>query len=465
MRRLVPLLPLIAVLALPAPAAASSRQTVTFEAPRELLAGATRDATLDQIASFGVARIRQLVYWRDYAPAAGSRTKPSFDASDPAAYPPGTWDGLDALVAAAARHGIEVQVTITGPVPRWATRSKRDNLSYPDAREFGAFATAVGRRYGEAVSTWSIWNEPNQPQFLRPQYRGGHPYSPKLYRKLYRAAYSGLRSTPANASDQILIGETSPRGNAHVVHPLAFLRGTLCLDSRWRRSKRCGALQADGYAHHAYTTSQGPRFEPPDRDDVTIGALPRLVHALDRAAAAGALPRGLPIYLTEFGIQTTPDKVSGVSFARQAAYLAIAEHIAYVNPRVAGFSQYLMSDDPPSAKGYRYGGFESGLRRSNGRRKPAYDGFRLPLAAEAYGSSDVLWGLVRPLRARTRVTILVQPRGGKWRELKTLDTTATGVFALKTRHRAGQRYRVQWTAPSGRTYSGAKIGASPSGPR
>ena len=30
---------------------------------------------------------------------------------------------------------------------------------------------------------WSIWNEPNQPQFLMPQYRKGKPYSPTLYRK------------------------------------------------------------------------------------------------------------------------------------------------------------------------------------------------------------------------------------------------------------------------------------------
>ena len=60
--------------------------------------------------------------------------------------------------------------------------------------------------------------------------------------------------------------------------------------------------------------------------------------------------------------------------------------MAYVNPRVAAFSQYLMSDDPPRSTGYRYGGFESGLRISDGKEKPAYNGFRLPLAVERYGS-------------------------------------------------------------------------------
>jgi hypothetical protein len=181
------------------------------------------------------------------------------------------------------------------------------------------------------------------------------------------------------------------------------------------------------------------------------------VHALDKAGAAGALPKGLPIHLTEFGIQSAPDTVSGVSLSRQAAYLAIAEHIAYVNPRVVSFSQYLLSDDPPRASGYRYGGFESGLISSDGKEKPAYKGFRLPLAVETYGSSDVLWGLVRPLRGHTRVTILSASKGKAWGELKAVDTTASGVYALTTPRHAGRRYRVRWTAPDGTTYTGPPI--------
>ena len=64
-----------------------------------------------------------------------------------------------------------VHLNLTGPVPRWATKSRKDNVTRPSPKEFQAWATAVGRRYGDAVATWSIWNEPNQPQFLKPQYR------------------------------------------------------------------------------------------------------------------------------------------------------------------------------------------------------------------------------------------------------------------------------------------------------
>jgi cellulase (glycosyl hydrolase family 5) len=456
MRKFLPII-CLAALCWPAAASASPRQIVTFEAPRELLSSTTRDATLTQITGFGVSHVRQLVYWRDYAPDPDSKTKPAFDASDPNAYPADKWDSLDGLIAAAKAHNVAVTLTLTGPVPKWATKSKKDNLTDPVPAEFGAFATAIGRRYGTDVSTWSIWNEPNQPQFLKPQYNRGKPASPKLYRKLYQAAYAGLRSTPANADDTILIGETSPRGNKNVVHPLAFLRGMLCLDAKYHKSKSCGALDADGYAHHAYTTSAGPRFKPSDTDDVTIGVLSRLTTALDKAATAGALPKRLPVYLTEFGIQSTPDKISGVSLAKQAAYLAISEHMAYVNPRIAAFSQYLLSDDPPRSDGYRYGGFESGLRSSDGKAKPAYEGFRLPLAVEIYGASDVLWGLVRPERAVSSVTVQRRPKGGAWVTLKTLNTTSTGVYGLKTTHRSGQTYRVKWTDADGKTYTGPAV--------
>src|SRR5687768_8635593 len=108
---------LAAFAAVPAAAAAKPGQAMTFEAPGELLDDARRDAALDDIASFGITRVRVLVYWDQFAPEPASRTRPAFDAKDPGAYPPGTWDRLDRLFDAAAQRGITVQPTLTGPVP------------------------------------------------------------------------------------------------------------------------------------------------------------------------------------------------------------------------------------------------------------------------------------------------------------------------------------------------------------
>jgi hypothetical protein len=182
------------------------------------------------------------------------------------------------------------------------------------------------------------------------------------------------------------------------------------------------------------------------------------VKALDRAGKARGLPKRLKIYLTEFGIQSFPDKISGVSFERQPAYYAIAEHIAYVNSRVALFSQYLMRDDAPRTSGYRYRGFESGLRRSNGKAKPAYKAFVNPLAVERYGKRDVLWGRIRPQSGPTKVTIQVRRKGkNSWSQLRQLSTTTRGVFGLSTRHRSGQRFRVQWTDTAHRRHTGPPV--------
>jgi Cellulase (glycosyl hydrolase family 5) len=447
---------LLALLA--APAHASPGQIMSFEAPEELFDDGRRDATLDEIRGFGVTQIRQLVYWQSFAPNPNRRTKPRFDASDPDDYPAGTWARLDNVVGQARARGIGVMLTPTGPVPKWATAARKDNLTRPSAKEFGRFVTALARRYGDQVSTWSIWNEPNQPQFLLPQYRERKPYSPQLYRGLYRAAHGAIRSVDANRRDKILIAETSPRGNENIVHPLRFLRGMACLDGRYKKTRKCSRLPADGYAHHAYTTRIGPRFVPDSPHDVTIGVIDRLVKALDRAGRAGGLPRGLRIYLTEFGIQSEPDRISGVSLERQPAYYAIAEHMAYVNPRVALFSQYLMRDDQPREEGYRFRGFESGLRRSSGALKPAYRAFPNPLAVERYGSIDVLWGLIRPQRGITQVTVEVRRKDERrWRRLRRLRTTARGVYGLRSPYRDGQEYRVRWTSAAGKRYTGPPI--------
>ena len=135
-------------------------------------------------------------------------------------------------------------------------------------------------------------------------------------------------------------------------------------------------------------------------------------------------------------------------------------------PAPAPAAQVNSANSPPRSTAWqtrwsalnRYAGFESGLRTSKGRKKPAYKAFRLPLAVENYGRTDVLWGLVRQHRQATAVRIEIDPKGKKgWRKLADVKTTSTGVFSLRATHRAGQRYRVEWTSPGGKTYSGAAV--------
>jgi hypothetical protein len=323
--------------------------------------------------------------------------------------------------------------------------------------------TALGRHYAGRVATWSIWNEPNLPRFLRPQFAdGGRPASPQLYRKLYDAGRRGLVAAGRGA-DPTLFGELAPRGTGSVVAPLTFLRGMLCLDDAYKkRGKGCARLDTTGMAHHAYTTRQGPWFVPPGRNDVTIGVLGRLTKALDRAANAGALPKALPIWLTEFGIQSTPDDIQGVSLARQPEFDAISERIARSNPRVASFSQYLLRDDVPTGP-EQYGGFESGLRFADGKAKPSLNAWRLPLAVRREGSRASIWGRVRPATAPVAAEVQYRSGKGAWRSLKAVTTDERGSFTFRSSYAKGRTWRLRWTQPDGTVRTGAPIRAYKAG--
>jgi hypothetical protein len=432
---------IFAAAAVAGPASASTGQFTLFEAPRELQSAddALRARTLDELQGLGVKWLRVVVYWRSVAPASSSATAPSFDEAGQEGY---NWTVYDRIVSDARARGLKLHLTLSGPAPKWATSTHRDYVTRPSAARFQRFATAVGNRYGSQVSMWSIWNEPNHPAFLGPQYVRRRAYSPKLYRALFLAGERGLRAS-GNGATPLLIGETAPRGTTKAVPPLRFLRAL---------TAPRGLLPADGYAHHAYTTAAGPTFRPSNPDDVTIGVLSRLTRALDRAARAHRLKRHMRVYLTEFGIQSEPDPYIGVSFQRQAEYRSISEWMSWRNPRVAAFSQYLMRDDEQRCctRWGRYGGFESGLRRSTGRVKPAYAAFRLPLVADAGASRVALWGYVRPATGRTSVRVEIRKRGSRtWKKLKTVTTNGSGYWRSATALRRGASYRVAWGAYRG----------------
>lgn len=454
-------LALLAGLLLASPAAASRTQSTSFEAPKDLINvdAATRAAALDRIQGLGVSSLRVVMYWKSVAPDADSSTKPDFNTTDPAGY---AWGGYDTLLTEAKARGMGVLLTVSGPVPRWATEDKKDDKTRPRASEFAQFMTAVGRHFADRVQTWSVWNEPNQPQFLLPQYDSKQrPVSPRIYRALYKAALKGLAAAKV-PSPRVLLGETSPIGTGKVVAPLTFLRGVLCLNAKDHLQKGCGKLRTAGIAHHAYTPRSGPRYVPPSPNAVTIGVLSRLTRMLDRAGKAGAVAKHLPLYLTEFGIQSTPDPIVGVSLQTQNEYRALSERIAWANPRVRSFSQYLLRDDDPVAgpKSGRYSGFESGLETASGKAKPSLDGFRLVLSALRGTRSTSLWGLIRPATGATSATLEYRTGAkGAWHRLGTVRTNSRGYFTRSTSTRSGRQYRVTWAAPGGGTLEGPAVRA------
>lgn len=371
------------VLGLAGPARANVSQLTILQDDGALLGSAARQQrSLDQVSALGADTIHSLVSWRSLSPSPAARRRPSVDLSDPASY--SGWDHYDGLVRGAQARGLNLILSPASPIPRWASHCAGDSARLlrtcrPDPALFAQFVAALGRRYSGSyappgatgsplprVARWSIWNEPNQPGWLSPQFtgHGAHPVptSPVLYRSLVLAGIGALHST-GHGSDQILLGETAPLGRrlggpvGRSMDPGTFYRVLLCVDPRGRtlggragRALGCThprRLAVTGVAHHPYTRggSQPPTARSSSQE-ITISSIGRLQRILDQAAGRGRLPRSLPIYYTEFGFQTNPpDRLFGLPLTRQATYLDESAWIAYNNPRIASVAQYELFDD------------------------------------------------------------------------------------------------------------------------
>jgi hypothetical protein len=460
------------LLATPGGAAASPRQETIFDATSYLIGDVTdaqRRTRIRELDRMGVDTLRVVLLWKNLVPQPGARERPAgFNPADPRDYPDRLWAGWDDLIRAADARGLRVLMTLGPPFPRWASAGGRSTIRNPRPAEYRRLVTAVGHRYGGSfrpgrgscglpvcpplstqppplprVRFWSAWNEPNQDIFLQPQYRQGRPYAGRLYRRLFLAAQAGLDRS-GHGRDPLLIAETAPSGGRSSTDPVAFLRGVLCLDSGFRRRRGCEPLDARGWAHHPYSPGLAPFEASTNPGLVNMATLGRLKRALARAARAGATRRRLPIYITEFGVQSVPDRRFGVSLRRQAEYLGIAEHMAWRDRSVRSYGQYLMADDPPS---YVFR-FTTGLRLHSGRKKPAYRAFPLTLAVRRRGRRVVIWGHLRPGEGRRRVEVRVRD-GRRDRRLRVVSTNRRGYFTLRSPYRSGRRWRAVYDGRGG----------------
>ena len=345
------------------------------------------------------------------------------------------------------------------------------------------------------VDFWSFWNEPDHPGWLVPQWHanpeGGRmvPASPRIYRRLVDGAWASLQAT-GHGRDTILLGETAPRGpRAHgmtkAIRPLEFIRELYCLNRRMKpyrggqaRARGCpdtpqgvssfpnahpALFDATGWAHHPYEFEAPPRRHDPVHDDVVLADLPRLTRTLDAVLNRYGRLRPLPVYLTEYGYQTNPpDPTVGVSWSRQAAYLAEGEYLAFRNPRVAAMTQFLLVDDGPlrqfPADDPRYwGAFQTGLVTYDGRRKTSYEAYKRPIYVgprrARKGGRFRVFGRLRTAGGGEPLTVGVQFRRRGSRRFETIQTATTdnarGFVLVSVPARRSGAFRLAWHDPTG----------------
>src|SRR2546421_7439553 len=126
--------------------ASSSEWSIFEDHPTLVRSGPiVRQQTLDTIKALGADTLRIEVKWAEVARHPGAKRKPRFAGTDPSAYPGS--EPYDVLVRGSVSMGFRVMITLAPDAPHWATARGRGHNYKINAKEFAAFARAVGRRY------------------------------------------------------------------------------------------------------------------------------------------------------------------------------------------------------------------------------------------------------------------------------------------------------------------------------
>jgi hypothetical protein len=452
------LLLLGAALAAAGPAHARTLQIGIADDAALFEGGRVADDLVEDWRQVGVDTARIQVSWARVAPSPDSAVAPAGFRGDDHRDPRYQWSHIDAAMVRLTRVGIKPILMMDGPPPLWASGNPaRRNPRYrPSATAFANFAFAVASRYAAAADEYILWNEPNLPVWIQPQATCGErlctPASPNIYRAMVRAAYPAIHLADANA--RVLIGALAPAGgdlkstNANM-RPLAFLRGLGCVDSDLRPIDRggCRGFQpaiADGISYHPHSTRHAPSQPYAHPDNADLGSLKKFERLLDRLQRLGRLQgtsTPLSLWLDEYGYQTNPpDRLRGVSPGAQDRYLQQAAYIAWQDPRVVNFTQYLWRDEPAGG-GRKYTGWQSGLHDSQGDPKPALAHFDDPIWVDF--RRGVVWGQVRPGGVR-QVTVQRRLAGSAtgWETLATLATAPDGAWQISSPAVAFATYRA-----------------------
>ncbi|HKP91544.1 MAG TPA: family 1 glycosylhydrolase [Thermoleophilaceae bacterium] len=351
--KLVPVLALVAVavaLAVsPAPAGAARGMEIAVQDDHAFVGETTikRKTGLKLASKLHVTRIRVSLPWAHIVNRPRKKKQPKHRKYDFTSY--------DALYLAARKRGIKLQLTISGPAPRWATGNKRVGNRKVKLGAFKHYVRAVIKHFRHKVDRYAIWNEPNFRTWNAPLEGNA-----ERYRKMYTAAWKIIGHYDKRA--RVLIGETSPYGKkGDSTSPIAFLR----------KVANRGTLRADGYAHHPYDYKHGPRWPKTPDDNAAINNLGNLTKALDKLAKQKRLVtrngKPLDLYLTEFGYMASGPYKKPAS--QRAKFLPEAFQIALRNPRVKEMLQYNLA--PP-----RYGDFDTSIVTKKGKPTKVFKAIR-----------------------------------------------------------------------------------------
>jgi Cellulase (glycosyl hydrolase family 5) len=386
-----------------------------------------------RVAGAGSKIVRLYAYWKRLAPN---------EPTNPNDY---EWQQLDPQVDAAIAEGLDVMLTLRS-APDWAQQHNcgTDPRTYsrgtcrPDPQAFHDFVHDVAMHYSMGaykthVKYWGIWNEPNSPSFLSPQYVKKNGVKKSVAPDLYRALVNrGARAAhEVNPENVVVAGETAPFGFKNSHSPLDFLRKLLCVSNRGKQTCSKSRIEADVWATHPYT-SGNPWHHAFDPDDVSFGDLGQWKKLVKGAAHAGRflnshqnIRRSIRLWNTEFSWDTKPPDDQGVPMELHARWTAEALYRTWS----LGIETliWLQLRDYPAGEYYQSGFYRyKNSMVQMGDRKLSLTAFRFPFVAYASGGRIKVWGRTPDSNAHT--LRIERKTSNGWHVVKSASANGAGIF-------------------------------------
>ncbi|MCP9272607.1 cellulase family glycosylhydrolase [Mycolicibacterium arenosum] len=241
---------------------------------------------LQDMKDIGVTNVRVFVPWA---------TIEFFGPYDPGSWP-GTqlWADIDNIMRAAQELDMGVLAEINSTPPH-AVIDGPIGSGTPDPAKFAAFLQKFIGEYGDVVSAYEVWNEPNYAAF-------SSPIDPEAYASLLAAAAKVIRQYDASAS--VVAGAVGTVQDSFVTmntltwvnRMLAQLETLAAADPEWDLDDYFDALSIHPYGEEIPFSGTCPTCVP--------GLLtPR--EQFEALTALAAL-QGKKIWITEYGLPTTP---------------------------------------------------------------------------------------------------------------------------------------------------------------
>ncbi len=413
----------------------------------------TDPMSYDTIRRAGASHAFLWLNWRSVAPD-GERKPADFNEANPDSrhY---RWRRFDEEVRLAVQNGLTPIVAIH-LAPDYAEGTGRgiEGTVRPDPGELALFAKAAARRYSGSfveadgdpsteevplprVRYWQIWNEPNIPGFLSPQFQNGRLVSPALYRRMLNASYWALKEV--DRSNVVVAPGLSPygkRSRPRKPGPMRFMRDLLCMSDGPPHRRVCRARSyLDIWAHHPYACG-GPNTRALSRDDAGIADLPEMRRLLVAAIRAGnVVPRSnKPMWVTELGWDTDPPDPGSLSLSRHARY--VSEGLYRMWQAGVTLVTWFQLVDLPYAPLSR---FQAGLYFIDGTPKQrSINAFRFPFVAFAARGKITVWGRVPPLAGAAvwpagETVVVERKTSSGWRSMRSFRTNSVGIFSARFR--------------------------------